>query len=398
MKTRRQFLQRFFSQPDSGDDGQPVLVCVFLRGGADTLSVVVPYGDDAYYRLRPSIAIPAPGASDTTHASAIRLDDFYGLHPKMAPLVPLFAEGRCAVVQAVGSDNTSGSHFEAQDQMEYGEGAGARLNGGWIGRYLRATTSADATPFSAVAIGTVVPESLRGATAASVITSVDELRLTGPERALGETARALEALYASGGGSLSGPGTRALELLGRVEELRATPKAAPLAVDDSTFAAGLREVATLVKARVGLRVACIDLDGWDTHFLQGASEGLHAANVDALARGLAGFDAALAEERDRVIVVVMTEFGRRVYENSSAGTDHGRGFSMLVAGAGVRGGNVIGPWPGLEVDDGPLGPGGLRVEIDYRSVLSEVLAARGGLRDSAAVFPGFAPKPVGVAL
>jgi uncharacterized protein (DUF1501 family) len=318
----------------------------------------------------------------------------------MGPLAGAYAEGRLAIVQAAGTDNTSGSHFEAQDQMEHGAGAGDATSGGWIGRYLRATSPESASPLAAVAIGTTLPESLHGAATAAVLSSLDEVGLRAPRATLDRATRALAALYGAGAGLLERPGTEALDLLSRVEAIKATPY---LAVNgavypDDEFAAGLREVARLVKADVGLEVACLDLDGWDTHFVQGAAEGLQASLIARFAGGLAAFDADIAEHRDRVTVVAMTEFGRRNYENSSGGTDHGRGAAMFVLGARARGGAVHGAWPGLEREEGPVGPGGLRVLVDYRSVLAEVLTAACGLGDTSRVFPAFTPAPLGIAM
>lgn len=393
--TRRAFLKSTID--GARGDGGPVLVVVFLRGGADTLNMLVPYGDDRYYAARPSIAIPPPATGDEA-GRAVRLDDFYGLHPAMRPLLPAYREGRLGMLQAVGSDNVSGSHFEAQDQMEYGEGGGRRVGGGWIGRFLRATSPGAPSPLTAVAIGEVVPEALRGASGASVVRSVDEVRLDVASGDAGRVTRALAGLYDDGAGALGGPGREALGLLERVEELRRSPyRASGGAVyGDDPFAAGLGEIARLVKAGVGMRVACIDLDGWDTHFVQGGTSGLQAAQIGRLAGGLAAFDADLDGYRDRVTTLVMTEFGRRIYENSSEGTDHGRGFAMLALGGRVRGGEVHGAWPGLDVEEGPLGPGGLRILVDYRSAVAEALATVGDRGFAGRVFPGFTPAPVGL--
>ncbi|MGB5037626.1 MAG: hypothetical protein WBQ66_13510, partial [Blastocatellia bacterium] len=169
--SRRVFLRTAIAPRTAAtaDRNRHTLVVVFLRGGADTLNIVVPYGDDRYYALRPTIAIPPPTSSSST-ATAIRLDDLYGLHPRMMPLVPAYREGRLAVVQAVGSDNPTGSHFEAQDQMEHGEAYDRLVGGGWLGRMLRARIGDDAGPLAAVAIGTAIPESLRGARSTCAIT------------------------------------------------------------------------------------------------------------------------------------------------------------------------------------------------------------------------------------
>jgi uncharacterized protein (DUF1501 family) len=396
--SRRSFIRQMFmaSEPAAPRAGAKTLVCVFLRGGADTLNLVVPYGDDQYYRLRPTLSIPAPTKDEKADA-AIRLDDFYAFHPKLRPLYPLFEEGRLGIVQAVGSDNTSGSHFEAQDQMERGESYGRVIGGGWLGRHLRARAGAEVTPLSAVAIGPTIPESLRGAPAASAINSLDEIQIKTPSGDPRAVSAALAAMYGAEVGILSQPGRSTLDLLRRVEALRgkAYQPEGNAAYPPGNFGAGLREVARLVKAGVGLEVACLDLGGWDTHFFQGTTSGLQAESIDELARGLAAFDADLIHHRDRVITIVMTEFGRRIYENGSLGTDHGRGFALMATGNEINGGKVHGAWPGLaEEEKDLLGPGGLKIKVDYRSVLAEVLAGVLGNRDITKVFPGFQPQPV----
>ncbi len=317
----------------------------------------------------------------------------------MMPLVPAYREGRLAVVQAVGSDNPTGSHFEAQDQMEHGEAYDRLVGGGWLGRMLRARIGDDAGPLAAVAIGTAIPESLRGARSTCAITSIDEIRL-GVEPGRSESfTNALASLYDSDRGSLGPRGRETVELLAKVERLRSQPytPSSKASYADDAFAAGLREIARLVKADVGLTATCVDLGGWDTHFVQGAGSGLQADAIDQLARGLAAFDADLAEHRSTVTTVVMTEFGRRISENSSAGTDHGRGFAALLLGDRVRGGRVVGEWPGLDEDEMTLiGPAGLSVRIDYRSVLADVITGPMGMPTLASVFPDFEPQLVGL--
>lgn len=409
--TRRRFLKQlvFGQAPAVADPGAKTLVCVFLRGGADTLNLVVPYGDDAYYRNRPTLSIPHPSAGG--EGASVRLDDFYAFHPKLKPLYAAFAQGRLGIVQAVGSDNPTGSHFEAQDQIEHGESYGHSLGGGWLGRHLRTRTGAVAvagtaaaaapavaSPLSAVAIGATLPEALRGAPAASAFESVDEIQVPAAGADPGAVSKALSAMYATEVGVLGQQGRETLELLKKVEALRGKPHAPEAGVEypPDPFGRGLREVARLIKAGVGLEVACVDLDGWDTHFFQGAGGGLLGNLADTLARGVAAFDADLAKYRDSVTTIILTEFGRRLYENGSAGTDHGRGFALLALGHGINGGRVHGDWPGFE-DDGLFpGPGGLKHTIDYRSALAEVLVGAIGNRAIDKVFPDFTPQPVGL--
>lgn len=399
--SRRGFLRHMVlgSEAVVPEAGAKTLVCVFLRGGADTLNLIVPYGDDQYYKARPTIAITSPAKNGEAKDAAFKLDDFYAFHPKLLPLLPIFKEGRLGIVQAVGSDNTSGSHFEAQDQMEHGEAAGQLIGGGWLGRYLRTRTGSGQTPLSAVAMGATIPESLRGAPSASAIYSLDEIQIKTPSGDARAVSSALSAMYGAEVGILSQPGRSTLDLLKRVEALRGKEYKPENGAEYplSDFGNELREIARLVKAKVGLEVACVDLGGWDTHFFQGTSSGLQADSIEELARGLAAFDADLKSERASVTTLVMTEFGRRVYENSSLGTDHGRGFALIAMGHRINGGKIHGAWPGLEEQETDLlGPGGLKINFDYRSVLSEVLTGISGTCDTNKIFPGFRAQPVGL--
>jgi uncharacterized protein (DUF1501 family) len=403
--SRRGFIRQLFVSHESlaTAAGERTLVCVFLRGAADTLNLLVPYGDDQYYKLRPTISIKPPSANNDD--GAIRVNDFYAFHPRLRPLLPVFETGRMGLVQAVGTDNPTGSHFEAQDQMENGESFGKTIAGGWLGRFLSTRDGRATTPLSAIAIGPTIPESLRGAPAASAMESVDELQIKTHAVDPREVAAALAAIYRAEAGVLSQPGQSTLDLLRRVEMLRGTtykPEGGAIYPDDS-FAHGLKEVARLIKANVGLEVACLDLSGWDTHFIQGGARGLQATLIDQLARSLAAFDTDLCGHRNRVTTIVMTEFGRRTYENGSLGTDHGRGFAMMAMGGSIIGGKIHGSWPGLTEEESPgsdrlnlPGPSGLKVLIDYRSILAEVLAGVFGHRDIAKVFPGFARQKVGL--
>ena len=396
--SRRAFVRKLLLAPETAlpSGGERTLVCVFLRGAADTLNMVVPRGDDEYYRLRPTIAIPL--------SDGLRLDDFYAFHPNLAPLLPAFNEGRLGIVQAVGTDNPTGSHFEAQDQMEHGESYGHVIGGGWLGRYLRAR-AADLTPLSAVTIGSTIPESLRGAPTASAIESIEELQIKTPGNNASAVSSVLSALYGAEVGMVGQAGKATLDLLRRVESLRGEtykPEGGTVYLDDD-FSHGLKEIARLIKAHVGLEVACLDLGGWDTHFFQGSTSGLQADLIRQLANGLAAFDNDLRPHRDQVTTVVLTEFGRRTYENSSLGTDHGRGFALFALGGLVNGGKVHGDWSGLVEESSsqtdslnPVGPSGLKVLIDYRSVLAEVLTKFLGHRDVNQVFPNFLPQAVGL--
>lgn len=373
------------------------LIHVFLRGGADTLNLWVPFADDQYYRLRPSLAIKA--------SEAIKLTDRYALHPAMKPMESMFKEGRLGAVQSVGVNNTTGSHFECQDMMEHGDTMdGTPAGGGWLGRYLRMRAVDKQSPLSAVAIGTALPESLRGAPAVSVIERLDDIAIKTPSGDADAAVKALKAMYGADVTLLGGRGVETLDLFKRVSALQGKdyqPENGAVYPKD-TFGSGLREIARLMKERLGLQVACIDLGGWDTHFFQGNATGQQAERIKTLAEGIAALDADLKGHRGRYTVMITTEFGRRVYENASLGTDHGRGFTFMALGDRVKGGRVLGGWPITADDDVNVntpGPGGLHLETDYRHVFAEVLRGSLGLSDAEVkqtLFPGLTPQVVGL--
>ena len=388
----------------ANDDAWPAghdatLAVVFLRGGADTLSLLPPHGDDRYFRSRPTLAVPSPGRGSR---SAIRLDDHYGLHPDMAALEPAYREGRLAFVQGVGINNTSGSHFECQDQMEQGSSPdGPAVSGGWLGRFLRTLSERELGPLPAVAIGKSLPESLRGGPAASVFETLADVSLRGSAADLPVITATLARLYAAERTNLGRQGLQTLDLFRRVATLQPADSSSRRAGNypESPFAAGLRQIADLIRADIGLRVACLDLPGWDTHFFQGATDGQQAALIEQLAGGLAAFETDMTTCSRRATVLVITEFGRRVYENASQGTDHGRGFAAMLLGENVAGGEVHGPWPLEEIaDPTPAGPGGLAVDRDARGLFAEVLGHVFAADRTAVdgVFPGLNPQPAGL--
>lgn len=378
-----------------GDGPRPTIVCVFLRGAADGLSLVVPHTDDRYYELRPTLAIPRPDDRRAEAAArALDLDGHFGLHPALSGLLPLYRAGELAIVHAVGSDDQTRSHFEAQDRMEHANAPQRDSGGGWLARHLATRPGGRPSSLSAVALGATVPESLRGA-AVSVLESASDYRLGEDDEGF---AQALQALYQGAGdparpfdGALLQSGREALETLDR---LRSVDVAEPSGAryPKGQLGHALREIARLARADLGVEVACCDDDGWDTHFVSSqVLPGLAAELGDALA----AFREDLGDALGRVVVVVMTEFGRRAYENTSLGTDHGRASVMFVLGGGVRGGAVVTDWPGL--DDARLeAPGDLAVTIDYREILAEIVRDRLGNPRVGEVFPGVDARPRGL--
>ncbi len=397
---RRSALSQIAVRPKESRTRDDVLVVIFLRGGLDGLNAVVPFGEDAYHRLRPTLGLSPPGdRAAATIDRTLDLDGFFGLNAALGPLLPHYREGRLAILHAVGSDDRTRSHFEAMSAMERGlETAKGDANNGWLARYLNASTPEKASPLRAVALTNVMPDSLRGATHAIALNSLNDFRLASPEseRTLRFQAD-LATLYAGGKDAVAEAGRQTLEVLDELNGLDPTryrPSGGAV-YPQNDIGEALKQVAILVKADLGLEVACLDKGGWDTHFAQGRSGGLLFGLLDDLAKALAAFLSDLGSDMKRVTVVVQTEFGRRSYENTTLGTDHGRGSVMFLLGAGVQGGKVHGRWPGMEPHQLEE-PGDLGVTTDYRSVLAEVLARRMGFAESGEVFPGLQASNVGV--
>ena len=365
-------------------DDPRTLVVVFLRGAADGLTLVAPVADPNYHKFRPRLAVKK--------SEAVPLDGTFGLHSNLRSLEASWNEGDLAIIHGAGGDSDTRSHFEAQDLMEHG-GLAA---GGWLGRFLR-TRGPSQSPLAAVALAPTMPESLSGAPSAAAFESLREFAIA--EDANGARAgaftRALQRLYALEPGGLRDAAAHTFEALQRIEAIdtKATPANGAIYDEHSSFAQGLRQIAQLVRANVGLDVASIDLGGWDTHFTQKSQiEPL----MLQLANGLGAFRTDLGPRMATTTVVVMTEFGRRVAENSAFGTDHGRGGAMFVLGGGVKGGRVLGGWPGLKPEM-LEGPGDLPVWNNYRNVLAPILVQHGADTASlATIFPDYALEPLGL--
>nr|MDQ3623777.1 DUF1501 domain-containing protein [Verrucomicrobiota bacterium] len=316
----------------------------------------------------------------------VPLDGFFGLHPLLKDLEPAWKEGELAIVHGAGSEDVTRSHFEAQDLMEHG-GIAA---GGWLGRFLRGRPPGMSGALACVAVGKTLPECLLGAPTATVMQSLDAFSLGASAP---ELRHALQTLYALEQDHLGAAARDTFDALTRIDAMRSTPYQPDHGAVYGTdaFSEGLRQIARLIKSNVGLEAASIDLDGWDSHFTQGT---VIEPRLGWLGQGLAAFRRDLGARMRSTTLVVMTEFGRRVAENASFGTDHGRGSVMFVLGGGVRGGRVHGPWRGLQ-HDFLEGPGDLPVVNNYRDVLAPVLLRHGATAESLIrVFPNFALQPL----
>lgn len=353
------------SQVKIGERGHS-LVVIFLRGGSDGLNMLVPFADDNYHRARPSVGIAAN--------KVVKLNDYFGLHPSLKPFANWYEKGELCLTHAVGSQDRTRSHFEAMSAMERGAPTGhSGAPSGWLARYLTLTQSANDTPLRSIAWADTMPDSLRSAPSPLVVQSVSDFQLN----ATPEFLKQLEGMYKLGEESLvHQAGRQTLDALKKIEELDSknykTSGGAVYAED--YLGKGLKEVAALIKSNLGLEIACLETTGWDTHFAQGADTGIHANNLASVANNVDAFLKDLGDNRRDTTVVLMTEFGRRIEENASLGTDHGRASVMMVFN-GVNGGMIDGEWPGIgkdQVDE----VGDLKPVNDYRQVLTKHLSPK----------------------
>ncbi len=387
------------------------LVVIFLRGGADGLNLVVPYGDPFYARLRRSIGIPQPGAGE---GRAIDLDGFFGLHPRLAPLAPLFESGLAVAAHAVGYDQNTRSHFEEQDVWETGIIGNTVSSDGWVNRHL--ATSEGNGRIRAVAIGDNLPRILQGESPAYAIRGVEDLTLPEVRGARpGAIAAGLEHAYCteppehrSAARDLLAQTTGAtLEGIRELRSLTESPYEPAVPYPNTELARRLMQVARLIKADVGLEVAEVDYGGWDTHQTQGAGAAGQFGNLAGnLAAALAAFMKDLDERCDDVVVVTLTDFGRTAAENGTAGTDHGWANCMFLLGgpvasanaAAVKAGNprqVVTSWPGLAPDQLHEARDLLHT-TDFRDVLAELVRVHLGNANLETILPQHQFKPVGL--
>jgi uncharacterized protein (DUF1501 family) len=365
------------------------LIVVSLRGGFDGLSAIAPIGDPYYYKARPNLALPK--------SQVIGGDAMFGLHPALAPLLPLWTAGTLGAVHAVGQSNPTRSHFAAMEAME-SAAPGTSIRSGWLDRMLG--VSGATGPLAGVSMGNAMPARLfAGPTPAVSMDTVDSFKLAG-DSAKRPMADALRKMYADAPLLLAAPAVAADKALtATVQPRSATYTPANGAVyPASDLGAALRDVARLIKTGSGLAAAAVDSGDWDMH--QGLGTAVKGQrmydNLTDLALALAAFNADMGPEgMSKVTVVTISEFGRRVQENASRGADHGHGNAMLLMGGGIRGGKVYGTWPALSPD--ALVAGDLAAVTDYRAVIGEILQKRCGFGTLDDVFPGVTPASFGLA-
>lgn len=372
------------------------LVVVFQRGAADGLNIVVPHAEPAYYRMRPTIAIQKDQVID--------LNGFFGLHPAMQPLKPLWDEGHLAIVHATGSPDITRSHFDAQDYMESGTPGIKSTPDGWLNRALQAESPAahaahHATAFRAIAIGSEIPRTLQGRIPAVALGNVQDFGI-GPRNPAHATNlepvdSGFESMYAeSVNAVLHGTASEtfeAVKMLKATDPDRYTP--APRAnYPKSPFGNSMKQIAQLLNADLGVEAAFADIGGWDTHQNQGNADGQLANRLKDFSSGLAAFWTDMGNQAEDIVLVTMSEFGRTARQNGTAGTDHGHANAMFILGGPVRGGKVYGKWPGLAEEQLYEGRD-LAITTDFRQVLGEAAFKTLGSTNLDVIFPGAKLQP-----
>ncbi len=367
-----------------------VLVTIFQRGAMDALMAVPPLGDSRLQRLRPRLFMSAARSAGDNVIHDLGVD--FGLHPAFEELLPMWRDKELAVVHAVGSPDATRSHFDAQDYMETGTPGRKGTPDGWLNRVV-GELGHDATPFRAVSITSALPRSLYGDHPALAVTDLRNFKvdLPGAKAASQVAGKGFEALYEQTSQDLlrstAAETFEAVDMLEKLDVSRYRPTPG-VRYSRSALATSLQQIAFLIKSNVGLEVAFAESGGWDTHVQQGTGNGPFARRAEDLSESIAAFWRDLGAFRDDVVLMTMTEFGRTVAENGSAGTDHGHGSCLFVLGNDVDGGKVHGNFPSLSRDNLYEGRD-LPVTTDFRAVFSEVAGRHLSLAPETELFPGW---------
>lgn len=380
-------LPRYAMSASAAERGTVILL--FLRGGADGLSLVAPLGDRNLGARRPTIAL--------SESTSIPLDSMFALNANAEPLKPFWDNGSLAFIHATGNPAPTRSHFEKQFLCETGAAA-ATVKSGWLGRHLMTAPGEEGT-FRAFTLGGTPVYTLAANQPTLGIGSLGTFHLEASTASPERVAADISAMWGDVGGAAAQSAKDTVASTQRISEItsRRYEPANGVQYEGAGLSANLAQVAQVLRAGITPEVVCIDAYGWDTHTNMRGGDG-HVMKYQwaSLARSLATFMTDLGPEMmARTTIVTMSEFGRTAEQNSSGGTDHGFGGTMMVMGGGVAGGKVYGRHPGMALSD--LDGGGVAITNDYRDVLAELVRARlGNARNLPTIFPGYTPKPVGL--
>ncbi|MDQ3802127.1 MAG: DUF1501 domain-containing protein [Acidobacteriota bacterium] len=390
MSAAPDFLHQFAeAQTLAAGKKRKILITIFQRGAVDGLNMVVPYGEDSYYGLRPGIAIQSPNRAD----GAINLDGFFGLHPSLKPLETFWKNKQLAVIHSVGSPDNTRSHFDAQDYMESATPGVKSTRDGWLNRVLQTSKSDKDSPFRAVSMTTQIPRSLIGRAPTVAMTNLADFSIKAGAYTQ-SVAGGFEGIWQENAkDSLGETGKETFEAVNFLKQANPAqfqPENGAV-YPNTQFGRSLRQIAQLVKANVGLEIAFTDTGNelrWDTHANQGGARGQLANFLRDFGASIAAFATDLGQRMDDVIILTMSEFGRTARQNGTGGTDHGHGNAMFVLGNSVKGGKIYGDWKGLKPEQ--LNEGrDLAVTTDFRDVFAEVSQKHLGNKNLDKIFPGY---------
>jgi uncharacterized protein (DUF1501 family) len=383
------------------DGERDVIVSIFQRGGADGLNLIVPFGDPAYYTGRPTLAIAPPDATLPVTQKVTAVDNFFGFAPAMLPLLPAFQANQLLAVHAAGQSYVSRSHFDAQRFMEVGKPADTSVVSGWLGRHLATVPPMKpGAALRALGISNGLQKTLVGGPQTLPIASPANFTIGGSNSTAGARQAVLAADYADAPAPLDASALAAIDTIALLQSVNFAGYV-PMngaTYPNTNFGRALKSVATLIRADLGVEAAQVDIGGWDTHSDQGANTGGMRNLMNDFSSSLGAFYADVVATGYPVTVVAISEFGRNVRENASGGNDHGRGTVMYAMGKGISGGRVLTKnWITGMLDRANLEAGqDLRVTVDYRDILSEIVQNRLGNPNLGVVFPGWTPTMLGV--
>jgi uncharacterized protein (DUF1501 family) len=382
---------------DSANTTRDVIVNIFMRGGADGLSLCAPFADSNYYSARPTLAIPRPDSTSANKGTA--LDNYWMFPQGMSGLLPAFQSGELLVVHGAGLTFSSRSHFDAQHFIEVGSATDPTVSTGWLGRHLATSwpVKADA-PLRALAIANGLPLTLGGAPLTIPMPSPPSFSLGGSSSTANARSAWLSSEYYL---DLEPARSGALDVVNTLALLKAinfngyVPSNSAV-YPTSSFGKGLKSAASLIKAGIGVEAIQIDIGGWDTHVSEDPIAGSLFNTMSDFSNSIGAFwaDVLQGNGQYNVTLVAMSEFGRNVRENGNAGTDHGRGGVMFTMGHNIAGGRVLTnnflPLAQPNLQDGQ----DVKVTIDHRDVLAEIVKNR--LQNNNQIWPGYTPTFQGV--
>jgi uncharacterized protein (DUF1501 family) len=384
---------------ESASSSRDIIVYIFMRGGADGLSLVAPFADPSYYSGRPTLAIPRPDSASALKGTA--LDNMFMFPRGMLGLLPAYQAKELLVLHGAGLSYNSRSHFDAQHFIEIGKSADLSLSSGWLGRHLARTSPMKAgATLRAFSLSSGLAEALRGAPQTIPIPDPANFVIGGSASTAPARAAWLAADYQNAADPLR---SSALDVVATLSILKAINIAGYVpanaaAYPNSSFGRSLRSAAALIKADIGVEAVQVDIGGWDTHVDEDPLAGSMYRSMLDFSGAIGAFwaDVLQGNTTYNVTLVAMSEFGRNVRENGNTGTDHGRGGAMFVMGHAIDGGRVLTQnWQPLAKENLDAGQD-VKVTVDHRDVLGEIVKNRLNNPALDAIFPGYTVKPLGV--